>query len=704
MQERIMIGVMCMAISFNSISQIKYPYTPTEDVSDTYHDTVIKDPYRWLEDDYAERTAGWVKEQNALTDSVLSTISFKESLRSQIASYYNYPKYSAPFHKGKYWLFSKNEGLQNQPVWYIMDSLNATPEVLIDPNAMDKNGLVSINIIGFNYIKNKMAYTASIAGSDWKTIYVMDLKRRKRTVDSVPWVKFTNAAFLNDAFMYSQYDVPTTGLDYKGPLDNSKIMVHKLGTSHTDDFLGYGTSNRKENIQATVSEKADFIILTKTIGTSGTEVSVVPLGPNKSQGGKVDPLTLFKGYATDNYYIHNEGLSLYFITNLNAPNGKVVKIDYDNPQPEKWLDFIPEQKEKLLWVNRAGNKYFCCYLKDCSSKVVQYSAEGKLEQEIKLPGIGTVSGFEGEKNDSVTFYKFSSFTDPGTIYLYNIKDGTSKTWFSPERPTFNPNMYETKQVFFKSKDGTQVPMFIVSKKKLKKKGNNPCLLYGYGGFNIAQTPAYNPARMAFLENGGVFVLVNLRGGSEYGEAWHKAGMLENKQHVFDDFISAAEYLIQEKYTSKKLIAITGRSNGGLLTSACLLQRPDLFGAAVPVVGVHDMLRYHKFTVGRGWAVEYGVSDSLNQFNYLIKYSPLHNVKPTAYPPTFITTADHDDRVVPAHSFKFAATLQQHQSGQAPVLLRIYTNAGHGAGKSIEQYITEDTEAYSFLMHYLGMKL
>jgi len=680
-----------------SSAQLTYPNTKKCDTVTNYFGTKIADPYRWLEDDNSAETKEWVTEENKVTNDYLSKIPYRNKIRDRITQLYNFPRISAPYREGEYYFYTKNSGLQNQSVNYYQKGLTGAPEVFLDPNTLSDAGTAAVSFEGFSQDRKYLAYSVANAGSDWQTIYVMDVASKKKLTDELDWVKFSGAAWVKDGFYYSRYDTPEKGTELSGANQNQKVFFHKLGDSQSNDQLIYSDKNNPQRyFGAQTTDDGRFLFVNISAGTSGGQIIGKDL-----RAGDSDFKLLCPGFDNDYTILDNQDNYLICFTNYNAPNYKVVLIDFNNPAPENWKDLIPEQKELLQNVSVAGGKLFTTYLKDASSHVYQYSRAGKMEREIQLPGIGTAAGFSGEKDDAQLFFSFTSFTTPATIYSYDIASGDVKLWMKPEL-TFNPDDYVTEQVWYTSKDSTKVPMFLVHKKDLKMDGTNPTLLYGYGGFDIPMTPNFNASRMVLLENGGIYAMANLRGGSEYGEAWHKAGMLDKKQNVFDDFIAAAEYLIAQKYTSSQKLAILGRSNGGLLVGACETQRPDLYKVCFPGVGVLDMLRYHKFTVGWGWAVEYGSSDNADQFKYLVKYSPLHNVKPTNYPATLITTADHDDRVVPAHSFKFAATLQANQKGTAPTLIRIDTNAGHGGGRPLSKTIDEDTDIYSFMFYNMGV--
>lgn len=680
--------------------QLQYPETKKDDVVEDYHGTKVADPYRWLEDDNSEETKAWVKEQNKVTEAYLSQIPYREQVKKRLEELWNYPKYSSPYREGEYYYFSKNDGLQNQSVIYRQKGLKAEPEVFIDPNKLSEDGTAAIS--GMNFSKNSKyaAYSISQSGSDWRKGYVMDVATKKLLDDKLDWLKFTGFSWKGDeGFYYTRYPEPAAGEQLKGKNESPKVYYHKIGTKQSDDKLIYEDKEHPQRFAGVgLTEDERFLILQTSEGTSGGEIWVKDMHNNAQK----DFSLLIPGFATEPNIVDNKGGQLLVLTNDGAPNYNLVLIDPAKPAKENWKVVIPEQKEVLQFVSTGGGYLFAAYLKDASRKIYQYTYDGKLVREIQLPGIGTASGFGGKKEDKDFFYVFTSFNYPPTIFHYDIASGKSEL-FRKAEAKFDPQAYETKQVFFTSKDGTKVPMFLTYKKGLTQDGNNPVLLYGYGGFNIPLTPGFSIANVFLMEQGGIYAQVNLRGGSEYGEEWHKAGMLGNKQNVFDDFIGAAEYLIKEKYTNKDRIAVRGGSNGGLLVGACMTQRPDLFKVAIPQVGVMDMLRYHKFTIGYAWAVEYGSSDKSDDFKYLYKYSPLHNLKNgISYPATLVTTADHDDRVVPAHSFKFAARLQEVNAGTNPMLIRIESKAGHGAGKPTSKIIEEAADIWSFVMKNLNM--
>ena len=682
-----------MSHSANPKIKVLYPTTKTEDVKDDYHGKNITDPYRWLENDTATATETWVKEQNTVTAGYLAQIPYRDSIKKRYADLFNYVKLSSPRKVGEYYFYYKNDGLQNQAIIYYQKGSGASPMVFIDPNKLSAKGTASISLLGASRDDKYLAYARQDAGSDWQEIHVREIATNKEMPDVIKWVKFSGASWDDTGFYYSRYPTPDQGTELSKANKYHSVYYHKLGTTQETDTKIYENINEPlMNHNCGVTEDGKYLILYASKGTSGFETTYKKIedkGPFK---------ILFKGYENESSIIGNVGDQFIAMTNINSPKNKVISFDVNHPEESNWKVLIPETEHLLSSVSTGGKKLFTEYLENASSKIYQFDYNGMNKKEISLNGLGSVTGFSGKEKDQSLFYLFTSFTDPGSIYEYHIATNTSTPFFQPELK-FNPDEYEQKQVWFKSKDGTSVPMFIVHKKGLKLDGENPCYLYAYGGFNISLQPSFSASRLILLENGGVFAMPNLRGGGEFGEEWHKAGMLEKKQNVFDDFIAAAEYLMAEKYTSKGKLAIAGGSNGGLLVGACMTQRPDLFAVAFPAVGVLDMLRYHKFTIGHAWAVEYGSSDKKDQFDFLIKYSPLHNLKPgIQYPSTMITTADHDDRVVPAHSFKFASALQAAHTGDNPVIIRVETDAGHGAGKPTSKIIEEIADMWSFFFY------
>lgn len=671
------------------IKHLPYPETERGNVTDNYFGTEVADPYRWLEDDNSEATAAWVKAENEVTFDYLSKIPFREAIKERLTELWDYPKESAPSKKGDWLYFSRNDGLQNQAVIYRRATPDAEAEVFLDPNQLSDDGTVALAATSFSKDGKYFAFATAASGSDWVEIHVMDTESKRQLDDCIKWVKISGATWAPDGkgFYYSGYDAPEKGV-YSSKNEFQKVYYHKIGTPQSADRLIY--SDPKHPLRyfyAWQSDDSRWIFVSSSEGTSGSEILY-----KRSNAAKFD--VLLKGFDYDYSIVECVDDQLYVMSNEGAENYNLIKIDLNNPSKREVV--IAEKENLLENVNSAGGCLTAIYLEDAQNKVYQYEMDGTPIREVTLPGIGTVSGFNGEKEDTELYYSITTFTAPTTVYSFDVKSGESKLYLRPE-VAFNPDDFTTEQIFFTSKDGTRVPMFVSYKKGLKRNGKNPCYLYGYGGFQINLTPSFSPSSIMFMEQGGVYVFVTLRGGLEYGEKWHKAGMLENKQNVFDDFIAAAEYLIENKYTSSKKLAIAGGSNGGLLVGACEVQRPDLYAVCLPSVGVMDMLRYHKFTIGWGWVVEYGSSDNQEQFEYIYKYSPLHNIKKgEKYPATLITTADHDDRVVPAHSFKFAAQMQYAQAGDAPILIRIETKAGHGAGKPTSKRIEEAADSYAFL--------
>ncbi|MBP9185839.1 MAG: S9 family peptidase [Bacteroidia bacterium] len=687
------------AMAQQKIQVDKYPVTKKVNVVDDYFGVKINDPYQWLENDTATDVINWVKAQNNVTQNYLSQIPFRNKIKERLTQIWNYPKYSSPFKEGDYYYFYKNDGLQNQSILYRQKGLDGAPEVFLDPNKLSSDGTASLASLTFSKDHNYCAVGIAQSGSDWNEIFVMDANTLAKTTDNIKWVKFSGATWYKNGFYYSRYDEPTKGKEYSNANEYMKIYYHTLGTLQTDDKLIYqDKQNPLRYFNAGVTEDEKFLFINVSEGTSGTEILIKELAtPN------TDFITLFKGFKNNYSVIENDGNRILALTDKGAPKYRLVSVDPKNPESKNWRDVIPESENLLENVSTCGGKLFANYLKDASTRLYSFDFNGANKTEIKLTGIGTATGISGRKTDTEAFYSFTSFTNPGEIYRYDLTSGKS-TLFRKTEVQFDANNFETKQVFYPSKDGTKVPMFIMHKKGLVLDGNNPTMLYAYGGFNISLTPSFSLSRIMFLEAGGIYVIANLRGGGEYGEEWHKAGMLEKKQNVFDDFIAAAEYLIAQKYTSPAKLAINGGSNGGLLVGACITQRPELFKVAIPAVGVLDMLKYHKFTIGWGWAVEYGSSDNKEQFDYLLKYSPLHNVKVGVnYPATMIMTADHDDRVVPAHSFKFAAEMQSKQAVNGnPILIRIDSKAGHGAGKPTTKLIEDAADMWSFVLWNLGV--
>ena len=680
---------------------LPYPQTRKEDVTDTLHGVTVSDPYRWLEDDNSEETKAWVKAQNAVTFAYLEKLPRREEIKTRLQKLWNYERVGRPFEQGGRWFYTYNSGLQNQAVLMTAESLGGEAKVLLDPNAMSKDGTTSLSDYSPSEDGKWMAYGVSEAGSDWNTIRVRDIASGKDLDDVVRWVKFSGVSWRKDGsgFYYSRYDEPKPGAALTAKNEFHKLYFHPLGKPQSEDVLVYERKDQpKWGFGGSVTEDGQYLLIQVWLGTEPRN----RLFYQKIAGGPVVELLNDNDARYD--FIDNEGPVFYFRTDLNAPCYQVIAIDLRKPEREHWRIVIPEVPKVLLeGVNTAGGYMFCEYLRDAKTEVKCHDLDGKLIREVKLPGIGSAGGFGGHRHDTETFFTFTGFTEPGAIYRMDLKSGESRLWKKPQ-VDFDGSAYETQQVFYHSKDGTRVPMFIVHKKGLKMDGNNPTLLYGYGGFNINMMPGFSISRAVWLEMGGVFAMPNLRGGGEYGRQWHQAGIKLGKQNVFDDFIAAAEWLISHKYTSKNKLAIQGGSNGGLLVGACMTQRPELYAAALPAVGVLDMLRFEKFTIGWGWRSDYGSVENKAEFNALAKYSPYHNLKTgTRYPATLVLTSDHDDRVVPAHSFKFGARLQECQAKDGPpVLIRIETSAGHGAGTALNKTIEKTADEWAFLVKMLGM--
>lgn len=684
------------------IKTLPYPTARMDSVVDDYHGVRVADPYRWLEDDNSQQTAEWVAAENAVTSDFMSQIPYREKIKTRLTQLWDYPKEGTPIEVGEYFFFFKNDGLQNQSVLYYQKSLNGAAEIFLDPNALSEDGTVALNTVTFSDDNKYMAYSISASGSDWVEIHVMDIATKTVLPDVIKWVKFSGANWGYDSkgFFYSAYGEPVKGGELSAQNQFQKVYYHKLGDAQSNDQLVYEDKEHPlRYFSAEQSHDGKYIFVFGSEGTHGTEVLIKDTATPTSKFR-----VLLSGFEYDYALVDCVDDKALIYTNNEAPNYRLASLDLKAPKGEL-KDVIAENKDNLLQgASSVGGYLIAEYLENAMSKVYQHDMNGTLVREVALPSIGSVGGFDGKKATTQTFFSLTSFTSPATIYKYELKTGAIELLRQPE-VNFDPELFTTEQVFFPSKDGTEVSMFIVHRKDIKLNGENPLYLYGYGGFNISLTPSFSPSTIMLLEQGGVYVMVNLRGGGEYGEKWHKGGMLENKQNVFDDFIFAAEYLIEKGYTSEDKLAIAGGSNGGLLVGACMTQRPDLYAVAFPAVGVMDMLRYHKFTIGWGWAVEYGSSDNAEQFPYIHKYSPLHNIKKgECYPATLVTTADHDDRVVPAHSFKFAATLQAAQSCDKPVLIRIDTKAGHGAGKPTAKRIEEAADVYSFMFYNTNTKV
>ncbi|MCC9018056.1 prolyl oligopeptidase family serine peptidase [Flavobacterium lipolyticum] len=692
----LLMAITTAGISFGQ-GKIQYPQTKKDETVDVYFDTKVNDPYRWLEDDKSAETGAWVKAQNEVTYGYLDKIPFRDELKKRMEKLWNYEKISAPFVEGKFTYYSKNNGLQNQSVVY-RKGKDGKEEVFLDPNTFSKDGTTSLGGLNFSKDGSKAAYAISEGGSDWRKVIIIDAITKKVLEDTLVDVKFSGVSWHgNNGFYYSSYDKPK-GSELSAKTDQHKLYFHKLGTSQKEDKVIYGADQKRRYIGGYVTEDDKYLVISAANSTYGNELFIKDLTKPNSP-----IVTIVDNFNSSNQIIENEGTKLFIETDLNAPNTRVVTVDISNPKPENWKDFIKETKD-ILSPSTGGGFFFANYTKDAVSFVQQYDYSGKLIREIKLPAVGSAGGFGAKKEDKTLYYSFTNYTTPGTIYSFEPKSGKSEIYQKP-KVDFKSEDYESKQVFYTSKDGTKIPMIITYKKGLKLDGKNPTILYGYGGFNVSLTPSFSIANAVWLENGGVYAVANLRGGGEYGKKWHDAGTKLQKQNVFDDFIAAGEYLIAQKYTSSDFLAIRGGSNGGLLVGATMTQRPDLMKVALPAVGVMDMLRYHTFTAGAGWAYDYGTAqDNKEMFEYLKGYSPVQNVKKDVkYPATMVTTGDHDDRVVPAHSFKFAAELQEKQTGENPVLIRIDVKAGHGAGKSVAATIQENVDVQAFTLYNMGFK-
>jgi len=678
--------------------KLKYPKTIKKAVIDTLFGTEIIDNYRWLEDDRSEETESWVKAENEVSFNYLSEIPFREQLKRRLTELWNYEKLSAPFIEGDYTYFYKNDGLQNQNVIYRKKDGKET--LFLDPNTFSENATTSLGSLSFSKNGKTVAYSISEGGSDWRKIIIMDAESKIIKEDTLVDVKFSGISwYKNEGFYYSSYDKPK-GSELSAKTDQHKLYYHQLGTSQTEDAVIFGGNlyEKHRYVRGSTTEDSRYLLIDAATSTSGNKLFIKDLSVSDS---KLIPI--IDTFDSDTYLIQNIQSKLYLVTNLNAPNKKVVTVDAKNPTQENWIDFIPET-ENVLSLSSGAGYFFAEYMIDAVSKVLQYDFEGNLIREVKLPGVGSSAGFGGKLDAKELYFSFTNYFTPSASYKFNPKQGTYVSYWKPTI-SFNPSDYDSKQVFYSSKDGTKVPMIITHKKGVVLNGKNPTILYGYGGFNISLTPSFSITNAVWMEQGGVYAVPNLRGGGEYGKKWHDAGTQMQKQNVFDDFIAAAEYLIDKKYTSSAYLAIRGGSNGGLLVGAVMTQRPDLMKVALPAVGVLDMLRYHTFTAGAGWAYDYGTAnDSIEMFKYLKDYSPVHNVKKgTKYPATLITTGDHDDRVVPAHSFKFAAELQEKQTGENPVLIRIETNAGHGAGTPISKTIEQYSDIFGFTLFNMGFE-
>ncbi len=684
-------------------ARLAYPPSRQDpSVVEDYHGTKVADPYRWLEDPDAPESRQWIEAQNKLTFGYLERIPARERLKARLTELWNYEKFGAPSRQGSRYVYTRNSGLQNQNVLYVADSLEAEPRLLLDPNALSADGTVALSGMDFSHDGNLLAYGLAASGSDWNEWRVRDVRTGKDLPDVVKWVKFSGASWTKDGkgFFYSRYDEPKANEALSGANYYQKLYFHKLGTPQSQDVLVYERKDQKEwGFGGSVTDDGRYLIIQVWRGTERkNQVFYKDLSQPKSK-----VVELLTGFDAAYGFIDNDGSRFFFETDLDAPRGRVIAIDVKKPARANWTEVIPQGAETVTAVSLVGERFFVNSLKDARAQVRVHGLDGKPLGEVALPGLGTVYGFGGKRQHTETFFAFTSFTTPTTIYRYDVKTGQNSVFRAP-KVGFDPSQYETTQVFFNSKDGMRVPMFLSHKKGLKLDGTNPTLLYGYGGFNASITPSFSVSNLVWMEQGGVYASVNLRGGGEYGREWHEAGMKLKKQNVFNDFIAAGEWLIANRYTSSPKLAILGRSNGGLLVGAAVTQRPDLFGVALPGVGVMDMLRFHKFTIGWAWTSDYGSPDNAEEFKAIHAYSPLHNLKPgTKYPAMLVHTADHDDRVVPAHSFKFTAAAQAAQGGEAPVLIRIETKAGHGAGKPTAKVIEEVTDLWAFTLHEMGVE-
>ncbi len=678
---------------------LEYPETRMDDITDNYFGTEVPDPYRWLEDDNSAETKAWVKAQNQVTFGYLEEIPFRDKINERLTDLWNYERYSTPWKKGDYYFYFKNDGMQNQSVLYVREGLEGESRVLLDPNEMSEEGIISLGSMGVSKDSRYLAYSISEGGSDWNEIFVIEIATGKILDDHIKWVKFSGVSWEGDGFYYSRYDEPATGEELSASNEYQKVYYHQLGTSQDEDRLvHWNPDHPRRNYGAGTTDDERFVILSESQSTRGNALYVKDNQKNGSGFVKI-----IDGFENSSTVIDNIDGKLLVMTNHSAPMNRVVLIDPNQPQPSNWKEILPETEHVLRNVSLIGGKIIATYLEDAHSKAYIHAMDGTLEDEIELPALGSLGSFSGNKDENTAFFSFSSFNFPASIFKFDVSTNTYEEYFAPDLD-FTPSDYEVKQIFYTSKDGTRVPMFVVHKKGIELNGENPTLLYGYGGFNASMTPGFSMSRLILLENGGVYVMANLRGGGEYGKSWHDAGRQLNRQNVFDDFIAAAEHLIEEGYTSPEKLAIQGGSNGGLLVGAAMTQRPDLFKVAFPAVGVLDMLRYHLFTIGWAWADDYGTSEEEEHFHNLYAYSPLHNLEEGVnYPATLITTADHDDRVVPAHSFKFAAELQRKHEGNNPVLIRIDVDAGHGAGKPVSKIIEEQTDIWSFMFYNMDVK-
>lgn len=693
----VIVSLLFTSFCSNTNAQMVYPDSKTVKQVDTYHGIKVEDPYRWLEDDNSSETKLWVESQNKVTNQYLAQISYKEKVKQHLTTLWNFDKMSTPFKKGKLFFSFRNNGLQNQSVFYSQASLLDNPVVVLDPNALSTDGTISLNGIDISKDGKYLAYGISKSGSDWVEIHVKNIETKEDLKDIVKWVKFSGIAWKGNGFYYSRYDAPSDEKAFTQKNEFHKVYYHTLGTEQNQDVLVYEDKEHPDrNFSAQVTHDENYLIIYGSESTSRQSMMIKDLSQTQNKF-----IPIVSNFDNEYGVMENIGNQFYVYTNYKAPRYKLVKISLNNPSPDSWEDVLPQKEDLLEGVSFCGNKIISNYLKNVSSKLYLHNMTGKIEKEISLPGICKVNSVNSSREEENAMYSVVSFTSPEEVYFYDMRAGVSRRIFKPNC-SFESNQYDTKQVFYNSKDGTKVSMFITHKKGIELNGNNPCFVFGYGGFNISYTPEFRIDRAVFLEAGGIYCVPNLRGGGEYGEEWHMNGTKCKKQNVFDDFISACDYLVQNKYTSHDKLAIHGRSNGGLLIGAVMTQRPDIAKVAIPTVGVLDMLRFHLFTIGRAWTIDYGCSENKDEFECLYKYSPLHNLKKTNYPATLVLTGDHDDRVVPAHSFKFAATLQKNNIGKNPTLIRVDVNAGHGAGKPTDKQIAEFADMWSFVFFNLGM--
>ncbi|UCC71903.1 MAG: S9 family peptidase [Gemmatimonadota bacterium] len=696
-----------VALAAQAQAQVGYPQTRKIDHVDNYHGTIVPDPYRWLEDVDSDETKAWVELQNEVTFAYLASIPERAWIRERLTELWNYERYSAPWKDGGCYFFSKNDGLQNQPVYYMQETLDSEPVVILDPNKLSEDGTVFADLSDITEDGRLMVYSVATSGSDWRELFVRDLETGADLDDHLRWIKFGGASWTHDGvgFFYNRYPEPVAGDAYEAMNRNQKIYYHRVGTRQSEDQLIYERPDQPDwGFGGYVTDDGRYVIMSVWASSSGDNaVFYKDLGDPLSPRLDAEVVELLPEFEANYDFVDNDGTTFYFLTNLDAPKYRLIAVDAANPAPENWKTIIPEKDDVLESVRIVNNQFVARYMHDAQTQISIYALDGTFDKELELPTLGSVRRFSGEREDSEAFYEFSSFLYPSTIFRYDFETGESTVLRAPN-VDFDASGYETRQVFYTSRDGTSVPMFLTYKKGIALDGTNPTYLYGYGGFNSSRRPNFSTSILVWLEMGGVYASANLRGGGEYGEEWHLAGTKERKQNVFDDFVAAAEYLIDEGYTQPSKLAIAGASNGGLLVGAVMVQRPELFGATLPAVGVMDMLRFHEFTIGWAWTSDYGSSDDAEGFRYLYAYSPYHNLHPHDYPATMVTTSDHDDRVVPGHSFKFAARLQEMQMGEAPVLIRIQTKAGHGSGKPTAMIIEEQADRWAFLVKNLGIRL